>query len=70
MASAAVGAGSLVYNMTNKPKAPGLVQAEKQPDVNVFRDKNASNALVQGNAGTGTGSLLSGNAPGNMLFGQ
>lgn len=71
-ASAVVGAGSLAVNLANKPKNPAVTQAEKSPDANVYKDRNAQNALISGNAGTGTGSLLtsSGNVAGNTLLGQ
>lgn len=71
-ASAVVGAGSLAYNLTNKPGKPAMTQAAKNPDADVYKNRNAQQALVQGGASTGTGSLLtsSSNVAGNTLLGQ
>lgn len=71
-ASAVVGAGSLAVNLANKPKNTPASQAEKNPDANVYKDRNAQNAIIQGGGSTGTGSLLtnSGNVAGNTLLGQ
>lgn len=72
-AAAVVAAGASVYSATQGgPKAQGQPQAAKDPNANVYKDRNAQNAIVQGGASTGTGSLLtsSGNVAGNTLLGQ
>lgn len=72
-AAAAIGAGGSIYQATQSGgKAAGQPQSAKDPTTNVYKDRNAQNAIVQGNAGTGTGSLLtsSGNIAGNTLLGQ
>jgi hypothetical protein len=72
-AAAAVGAGVSVYGATQGgPKAQGQPQASKDPTANVYKDRNAQNAALQGGASTGTGSLLtsSGSVAGNTLLGQ
>lgn len=69
----AVGAAGGVYAATKSgPKAQGPTQAAKDPNANVYKDRNAQNALVQGGDSTGTGSLLTsaGNVAGNTLLGQ
>lgn len=71
-AAAVVSALGGVYSATKAaPKGPGAAQASKDPNADVYKNRNAQNALIQGNAGTGTGSLLtSGNVAGNTLLGQ
>lgn len=71
-AAAAVGAGASVYSATQAPKAQGQPSTPKDPNANVYKDRNASNAAIQGGASTGTGSLLTsaGNVAGNTLLGQ
>lgn len=71
--AAVVGAGAGIYSVSQGgPKAQGQPQAAKDPTANVYKDRNAQNALIQGGASTGTGSLLTGggNVAGNTLLGQ
>jgi len=76
--SAATAAVGGIYAATKPgPKAQGQPQAAKDPTANVYKDRNAQNALVQGGDSTGTGAVLAspGNVAGNMmgsnsLFGQ
>jgi hypothetical protein len=71
--AAVVGAGAGIYSATQSGgKAQGQPQAAKDPNANVYKDRNAQNAIVQGGTSTGTGSLLtsSGNIAGNTLLGQ
>jgi hypothetical protein len=71
-AAAAVGAAGGIYSATKAgPKAQGQPQAPKDPTANVYKDRNAQNAIIGGDS-TGTGSLLtsSGNVAGNTLLGQ
>lgn len=71
--SAATAAAGGIYAATQGgPKAAGQPQAAKDPNANVYKDRNAQNAIVQGGTSTGTGSLLTsgGNVAGNTLLGQ
>lgn len=71
-AAAASAAGSIYAATKPGPKAAGPTQAAKDPNANVYKDRNAQNSLIQGGASTGTGSLLTSNSniAGNTLLGQ
>lgn len=72
-AAAVVSAGTSLYSASQGgPRAQGTPQASKDPIANVYKDRNAQNAQIQGGASTGTGSLLTsgGNVAGNTLLGQ
>lgn len=72
ISAATAAVGGIYAASQSGTKAAGQPQAAKDPTANVYKDRNAQNAMIQGGGSTGTGSLLtsSGNVAGNTLLGQ